>query len=72
MDNNPELVYIISWHRKGDKLLSEPMLIRFTDAYMRQEGEMSFNKVCTEDMIYQLHNRLNATRDSFHVIDVDG
>ena len=25
----------------GDKPLSEPMLTRFTDAYMRHDGEMS-------------------------------
>ena len=32
---NRTLVYIMAWHRIGDKLLSETMLIRFTDAYMR-------------------------------------
>ena len=35
IDNNPELVQIMAWCRKGDKPLSEPMLTRFTDAYMR-------------------------------------
>ena len=35
IDNNPELVQIMAWRRKGDKPLSEPMLTRFTDAYMR-------------------------------------
>ena len=34
IDNNPTLVYIMAWCRLGDKPLSEPMLIRFTDAYM--------------------------------------
>ena len=35
IDNNPALVQIIAWCRIGDKPLSEPMLTRFTDAYMR-------------------------------------
>ena len=35
IDNNPALVWIMTWHRRGDKPLSEPMLTRFTDAYMR-------------------------------------
>ena len=29
VDNNPALVYIMAWHRIGDKPLSEPMLTRF-------------------------------------------
>ena len=39
-DNNPALVQIMAWHQIGDKPLSKPMLIWFTDAYMRQQGEM--------------------------------
>ena len=35
IDYNPALVYIMARRRTGDKLLSESMLIRFTDAYMR-------------------------------------
>ena len=33
----------MAWHRIGDTPLSEPMLTRFTDAYMQHKGEMSFN-----------------------------
>ena len=33
--NNPALIQIMAWRRKGDKPLSEPKLIRFTDTYMR-------------------------------------
>ena len=40
IDNNPALIKIMAWHRIGDKPLSEPMLTRFTDAYMRHYGEM--------------------------------
>ena len=35
IDNNHALVYITAWRWIGDKPLSEPMLTRFTDAYMR-------------------------------------
>ena len=35
IDNNPALVQIMAWRRTGDKPLSEPMLTRFTDGYMR-------------------------------------
>ena len=31
----------MAWRRIGDKPLSEPMLTRFTEAYMRHSGEMS-------------------------------
>ena len=32
---NPAVVQIMAWRRIGDKPLSELMLTRFTDAYMR-------------------------------------
>ena len=35
IDNKWALVKIMDWRRMGDKPLSEPMLTRFTDAYMR-------------------------------------
>ena len=35
IDNNPALVHIMAWCRIGDKPLFEPMLTRFTDAYMQ-------------------------------------
>ena len=35
IDKNPALVKIMAWCWLGDKPLSEPMLTRFTDAYMR-------------------------------------
>ena len=38
IDNNPVLVEIMTWRRIGDKPLSEPMLTRFTDAYMLHYG----------------------------------
>ena len=41
IDNKPALVQVMAWCRTGDKPLSEPMLNRFTDAYMQHLGEMS-------------------------------
>ena len=35
IDNKSPLVNIMTWRRIGYKSLSEPMLTRFTDAYMR-------------------------------------
>ena len=35
INNIPALVQIMAWRRSGDKPLSEPMFIQFTDAYMR-------------------------------------
>ena len=34
-NNIQALVQMIAWHRPGDKSLSEPMLIHFTDAHMQ-------------------------------------
>ena len=38
IENNPALVQIMAWRRIGDKPLSESILTRFTDAYMRHLG----------------------------------
>ena len=38
IDKKQALVYIMAWHPIGDKPLSEPMLTRFTDAYMPHQG----------------------------------
>ena len=35
VDNNPALVQIMAWCGIGDKPLSEPVLTRFTDAYVQ-------------------------------------
>ena len=41
INNIPVFVQIMAWRRIGDKpLLSEPMLTRYTDAYMRHQCEM--------------------------------
>ena len=39
--NIPVLVQITAWRRSGDKPLSEPMMVSFTDAYMRHSASMS-------------------------------
>ena len=35
IDNKPSLVWVMAWHRTGDKPLPEPMMIQFPDAYMQ-------------------------------------
>ena len=37
----PTLVKLMAWRRTGDKPLSEPMMTRFNDAYMRHSASMS-------------------------------
>ena len=41
VDNNQALVLIMAWCWIGDKPFSEPVLTRFSDAYMGHQGEMS-------------------------------
>ena len=36
INNIPVLVQIMAWRRPGDKPLSEPTMVQFTDAYMRR------------------------------------
>ena len=35
INNKSALVQVMAWRRTGNKPLSEPMLTRFTDVYMR-------------------------------------
>ena len=41
VDNKPALFQEMAWCQTNDKPLSEPMLHRFTDTYMRLQGKMS-------------------------------
>ena len=41
INNIPALVQIMAWRRSGDKPLSEPMMVKFTDAYMHHSASMS-------------------------------
>ena len=41
INNIPSLVQIMAWCRSGDKSLSEPMMVKFTDAYMRHSASVS-------------------------------
>ena len=45
VDNNLALVQIMVWGWKCDKPLSEPMLTRFTDAYVWHQGEMNWPRL---------------------------
>ena len=40
INNISALVRVMAWRRLGDKLLFEPMMVYFTDAYMRHSGSM--------------------------------
>ena len=41
INNIPPLVQIMAWRRPGDKPLSEPMMVTFTDAFMRHSAALS-------------------------------
>ena len=52
LENNETFVQIMAWCRIGDKPLSELVLTRFSDAYMRHYGEMSWRwLLCTHATI---------------------
>ena len=38
----PGLVQIMAWRRPGDKPLSEPMMVKFINAYMRHSASMRY------------------------------
>ena len=42
INNIPALFQIMAWRRPGDKPLSEPMMVKFTDAYMRHSASIKF------------------------------
>ena len=41
INHNPALVQIMAWRRSGDKPFSDPMMVKFTDAYMRHSASIS-------------------------------
>ena len=41
INNIPALVQVMAWRRPGEKPLSDPMMVKFTDAYMRHSASMS-------------------------------
>ena len=41
INNIPALVHVMAWRRPGDKPLSDAMMVKFTDAYMRHSASMS-------------------------------
>ena len=41
INNIPALVQVMAWRQPGDKPLSDPMMIKFTDAYMHHSASMS-------------------------------
>ena len=51
----------MAWHRPGDKPLSEPMMVKFTDAYMRHSASASFLFMAEQSLI-QWEKTLHAYR----------
>ena len=43
LNNIRSLIQIMAWCRTGDKPLSEPMMFKITDVYMRHSASMNFN-----------------------------
>ena len=41
INNIPALVQVMAWRRPGDKPLSDPMMVKFTNAYMRHSASIS-------------------------------
>ena len=41
VNNKSALVQVMAWRQRGDKPLSEPMVIQSTDAYMWHDRQMS-------------------------------
>ena len=41
INNIPAFVQVMAWRRPGDKPLSDPMMVKFTKAYMRHSASMS-------------------------------
>ena len=41
IDNKSALIQVMAWRRTGGKPLPEAMRTKFTDAYMRHQGEKS-------------------------------
>ena len=41
INNIPALVKIMAWRQPGNKPLSEPMVVKFTDTYMGHSASMS-------------------------------
>ena len=44
MNNKLALVQVMAWRRIGAKPLSEPMLVRFADAYALGEDELEIDR----------------------------
>ena len=58
VDNNPALVQVMAWRQTGDKPLPEPMLTRFTHAYMQHMGEMSLY-ICQQLALRIMHRQIS-------------
>ena len=63
IDNNKSaMVQIMAWCRTGNKPLPEPMLIQFTNAYMRHKGEMSWSHSYLHSSIWPWTIKLSGVK----------
>ena len=46
IDDKTALVQLLAWRRIGAKPLPGPVPTKFTDAYMRHNGDMSYFQTC--------------------------
>ena len=65
INNIPALAQIMAWRRQGDKPLSEPMVVQFTDTYMPHSAWMILTcliAVSAEDIApYRCPNRTDPS-----------
>ena len=60
-DNKHALGYIMTWRWLGNKPLSEPVMAKFADVYIRHSVSISFNKL----MAVELFGITVASRESW-------
>ena len=61
-NNIPALVQITAWRLPGDKPLSEPMMVKITDAYLRHSALMSY--VCPRLLIQiSRHSEIRSNKE---------
>ena len=56
----------MAWRRPGDKPLSEPVIVSFTDAYMRHSASM-LNQIC--DGVSPSHGHSEFNKGASHYLN---
>ena len=66
VNNIPALVQIMAWRRTGDKPLSEPMVTKFADTYIRHSASMSLYVIYFGDTFLSILERVLNTFDDLY------